>query len=177
MKKEKENNSDEESELEEILDEEVSDEEQEFNIDENQFQEFFQISRSSAPVLEEIDREQELGGRIFFTPGMDAKTQDNDDVFRYDAQAQENNEPKYHGDYASVTQNIESIDTAKIGRDITSSHTQEVGFAHSFEQNDSPTQEKYQEAQRIDMEKIRRENPFETRFQKVERKKSEYVVK
>ena len=153
----------------------VTGEGKESNIDENQFREFVQ-TESTAPVLEEITGEQELGGRVFFTLGMDASVQDDDGAFRYDMQVKED-EPKYHGNYSLARQNLEEIDTTKIGRDIEQPQVRDAGFVHSVEQTDSPMQEKYQEAQRIDMEKVGRENPFETRVQEVERKKSDYVVK
>lgn len=195
MKKEKnkkeleEQIPDEESELEELIEEPEQNEtapegvpsnegkeiSEESNIDENQFREFLQ-PESTAPVLEDITGEQELGGRVFFTPGMDTGVQDDDGAFRYDMQAKPD-EPKYHGDYSSARQNLEEIDTTKIGRDIGQPQVREAGFVHSVEQTDSPMQEKYQEAQRIDMEKVGRENPFETRVKEAERKRSDYIVK
>ncbi|MCK4552961.1 hypothetical protein KAT80_02045 [Candidatus Pacearchaeota archaeon] len=184
--KEKEKQDD--SELEELIEKpeqnetapegvpsDEADEGKESNIDQNQFREFLQ-TESTAPVLEEITGEQELGGRVFFTPGMDTDVQDEDNAFRYDIQAKED-EPKYHGDYSTARQNLEEIDTAKIGRDIGQPQVREAGFVHAVEQTDSPMQEKYQEAQKIDMEKVGRENLFETRVKEVERKKLDYVIK
>jgi len=175
---------DEDSELEELIDEEELEEitqdieeavSPEINIDENQFQEFLQI-KSFAPVLEEIAGEQELGGRIFFTPGTGRDFEGDDKAFRYDLQTQED-EPKYQGDYSSSNQNLENIDTTKIGRDIASPKVREAGFVSSVEQNNDSSIEKYVTPKRIDTEKVGRENPFETRIQKAEQKKSEYVVK
>ena len=147
----------------------------ESNIDQNQFREFVQ-TEPTAPVLEEITGEQELGGRVFFTPGMDTSVQDDEGTFRYDLQAKED-EPKYHGDYSTTRQNLEELDTEKIGRDIGQPRVRDAGFVHAVEQTDSPMQEKYHEAQRIDMEKVGRENPFETRVKEVERKKLDYEIK
>ena len=167
-------------ELEEIV-EKISEEKpseelilEESNIDQNTFQEFLQTD-STAPSLEKVAGEQELGGRIVFTPGMDSGVQDYDKAFRYDAQAPEEG-PKYQDDYSSSRQDLKEIDTTKVGRDIEQPQIREAGFVSSVEQTDSPMQETYKEAKRIDMEKVGRENPFETRTQEAERKK-DYVVK
>ena len=165
-----------EDELKEIV-EKISEKEipKETNINKDQFREFAK-TESTAPVLEEIAGEQELGGRVFFTPGMDANVQEDNEAFRYDIQAKED-EPKYHGDYSATRQNLEEIDITKVGRDIGQPQVREAGFVHSVEQTDSPMQAKYQEAKRIDMEKVGRENPFETKVQEVERKKLDYKIK
>ena len=174
----------EDSELEELIDEkklkeiieEVGEEPEELktNIDKNQFREFLQ-TESSAPILEEIAGTQELGGR-FFSTGTGTNVQEDDGAFRYDAQVKED-EPKYQGDVSSVGQNLEELDITKVGRDINQPQVKEAGFVHSVEQTDSPMQEKYQNAQRVDMEKVGRENPFETKIQEVEKKKSDYIIK
>ena len=178
----KENNKElSKDELEEILnDEELIDEleeseEPKININENQFREFLQ-TESTLPVLEEIAEEQELNGKVFFTPGMDANVQDDDKAFRYDAQTQEDG-TKYQGDSSLTNQNLKELDITKVGRDIGQPQVKEAGFVHSAEQTDSLMQEKYQEAQKIDMGKVGRENPFESRIQEVEEKKSEYIIK
>ena len=175
----KKKSDEEDSELEELIDEEklkeiTQDIEEKSNINENQFREFLQ-TEFAVPVLEEITGEQELGGKIFFTPGMDASVQDDDGTFRYDAQAKED-EPKYQGDYSSTRQNLEEVDTIKIGRDIGQPKVREAGFVRSVEQNNSQMQEKYQEAQRIDMEKVGKDIN-QPQVREAEQKKSDYVVK
>ncbi|GEM_PF-1325008 len=177
--------NEEDSELEELIDEkklkeiikEVGEESKEpkTNIDETQFREFLQ-TESTAPVLEEIAGTQKLGGKFFSTSGTGTNFQDDEKAFRYDAQAQED-EPKYQGDISSVGQDIEKLDITKVGRDGGQPQIRKAGFVSSVEQTDSSMQEKYQEAQRIDMEKVGRENPFESRIQEAEKKKSEYIVK
>ena len=164
-----------EDELEEIA-EKVSNKDlkEKFNIDESQFREFLQ-TESSAPVLEEIAGRQELGGR-FFSTGTDTNVQEDENTFRYGMQAKED-EPKYQGEVSSIGQNLEELDITKVGRNGGQPQVRKAGFVHSVEQTDSPMQEKYQDAQRINMEKIGRENPFETRIQEVEKKKSDYIVK
>jgi len=165
-----------EDELGEIA-EKVSDEDSTGElIDENQFREFLQIE-STAPVLEEIAGEQELSTRFFPTSRMAQGSSEEEEAFRYDAQAPEDEEPKYQNS-SSIDSDLARVDTTKIGRDIGQPKVREAGFVSSVNSNnDSPMQEKYQEAQRIDMGKVGRENPFETRVQEVERKKSDYVVK
>lgn len=163
-----------EERIEELTPEDISSEDdKKSNIDENQFREFLQ-TESSTPVLEEIAGTQELGGR-FFSTGTNTNVQE-EDAFRYDMQAKED-EPKYHGDYSSARQNLEELDITKVGRDSGQPQVREAGFVHSVEQTDSPMQEKYQDAQRIDTTKVGRENPFETKIQEVEKKKSDYIIK
>jgi len=168
----------EESELEELIEEpEKSSEDTEVNIDESQFTEFVQ-TEVSAPVLEENIGEQELGGRIFFTPGMDTSLKDDDKEFRYDAQAEDNGEPKYQGDYSSASGDIERIEVHKAGRDLEQPQFRDAGFVQSVDKSDSPMQEKYQETKSgFEIHKAGRENQFESKVQGVEQKKSEYVHK
>ena len=177
----KKKKDEEDSELEELIDEEELEEitqdieeavSPEINIDENQFQEFLQI-KSFAPVLEEIAGEQELGGRIFFTPGTGRDFEGDDKAFRYDLQTQED-EPKYQGDYSSSNQNLERVEIAKAGRE--QSQIKEAGFVSSVGQNNPQMQETYREAKAIDIPKAGRKSPFETNLQEAERKK-DYVVK
>jgi len=186
----KKEDKEEESELEELIDEEklkeiIQDIKEESedkeipksNIKEGEFREFLD-PESSSPVLEKIAGEQELGGRVFSTSGMDRTSKDDDKAFRYDAQAPED-KPKYQGDYSSTNQNLERVDIAKAGRDIAP-QIREAGFVSSLEQTNSSMQETYQEVQGMDATKISqlgRENPFETQVKGVEQKKSEYIVK
>lgn len=156
------------SELEEIKETEI--------INDNEFREFLRpIKGATSPVLEEIARGEEVGGKIFFTPGMDTRIQDDEKAFRYDAQAQESNEPKYQ-DYSSVRQNLEILDTTKIRRDIGETHISKLGITSSIEKQDSLSLEKYVSPNRIDTNQLGRENPFEKKLPEAERKK-EYTTK
>ena len=96
--------SQEELDLEKLL--QFTDEEepsQRLSFDEFRPQNFFP-AETSAPVLEEVGGQQELGGRIFFTPGMDASLHDDDKETNYSSNQYKN---QGEGKYDEAPKNFE----------------------------------------------------------------------
>ncbi|MDP2628827.1 MAG: hypothetical protein Q8P15_02935 [Nanoarchaeota archaeon] len=157
--------------------EEISDEEPEFNAE--QFQEFVRpaITDIKTPVLEKIEGIQDVG----WTRTERAPEEDRGEHFRYDMLKQKEPEnAKYQTSSSEIEREISNIDTTKVGRDFFKERVHEItpfSSRDSQEMQDS-TIEKYMSPNKIDVEKVGTENPFETRFDKtVERKKSDYIVK
>jgi len=175
----KEEESGEGSELEELIGE-AEEIPEKSNINENQFREFLQSSTEPAQTLERATGSQEeLGGGVFFSTGVERGVQDNDESFGYDMQAQEDEEQKYQRNNSSAGGNLSNIDMSKVGRDVTTPQVGEAGRVSSFNSNnDSSIQERYQDPKGIDVSQEGRGDPFErSTLQEVDRKKSEYVSK
>jgi len=143
-------------------------------IDETSFREFIQPStKSTALVLEKIADAQEVGWVRREDPlqSRNERSERSDDSFKYNSGEQEKkDEPKYINS-SRFEGEVSKIDFAKAGRDQPVM-TQETRLKESSELKDfeSPMQEKYTSAERIDPTKIGREDPFE-------KKKVDYFIK
>ncbi len=143
--------------------------------DEEIFSDFFQTRRTGAPVLERIAGEQEIGwarkeGRTESDEGKKA--------FRYDAVAGNDNEPKYNSEYSSLTQEVSRIDFEKTGKNVFNQKVNEVGLKKTEIGIEDPLmKEKYIEARNVDIRQAGRENPFESKFEREAKKKSNYLIK
>ncbi|MFH1608303.1 MAG: hypothetical protein ABIA78_04185 [archaeon] len=181
MTKEEED-TEEESELEEELEsdnlEEIAEniEEESPEIDDDIPIQFIS-TRTTAPILEHIASEQESGAKFFFTPGMNREIRGNDNQPLYSGEAGDQDKPKYENSYAESA-HLERVDFTQVGRDVGNPALQETRRMHSnMATPDSQMQEKKYEAERIDMQKVGRGDPFKTPKINLERKKSDYFIK
>lgn len=167
----------EEDELEEISEKVFSEDSTEKTIDDDEFKEFIQSpTESTAPVLEKIAGEQELGAQLFFTPGMDRGVRENDNPL-YGEGAGNSDEPKYENNNTEPA-HLSRVDTTKIGRDAANPVIQESRLMSPSMESESQMQEKRYETKRIDMQEVGRQNPSEQKTEReVKREKSDYVVK
>ncbi|GBE19620.1 MAG TPA: hypothetical protein ENG87_01435 [Candidatus Pacearchaeota archaeon] len=154
---------------------------QEEDIGSGEFNEFMQTSsRMHSPVLGKIAEAPEV---ITLEQGVaSAPVQKNnlrdDDSFKYNVQGQEGeNETKYTT-YSHAGETPLPIDITKTGRDIDIMIKQKTQITPSSELRgmESPNLEKYTASapERLDMNKVGRENPFEAKKVNLERKKMDY---
>jgi len=142
-----EETSEEESELEELIDEdtlkeiaeEISRRSQPEFVDDSRFSEFMQLdTESSAPVLERVLGEQELGTRFFATGRRDENEKEgNEDIYAtknksyIESPATESNQTNYdeitpQGQFST---SLSHFDISEAGRDLNP-HLGSVGFSN-----------------------------------------------
>ncbi len=180
----------EESELEEALEEteeskegekEIQESEDDFEIENFRLNEFIRPpAESGAPVLSQIAEapsqqifrlEEDVGS----SPTLSQNNED--DVFNYSATPPTENEETKYTSSSELGAAPERVNMRQIGRGRID-ELQGAGLKPSSELSGTQSsQDRYLSEERIDTEKIGRENPFETRLKSVERKKSEYFIK
>ncbi len=168
MSKEAKAKSSEESKFKEIEKTEESDleeevEEQEINIDENKFQEFFQ-QEDFSPVLEKIQGPQEhLDLEQVAESAPTPEKFNEEDDFKYIKSAEQGDEPKYHNSesisYENV-QNVGRVDMDKI--QIDPLERRKTQFAASETRTpESSTVENYVAPKQVEIQKLGTQHPLE----------------
>jgi len=153
VSKDDENELDEESDLEEILDED----DEVISIDEHRFTEFLRPIHGSAPVLEEVAGFQT--GPVFFAMGGGGQSQErenngDDDPFKYANQGGGNGEDPKYVSMSDTGRPLERVDIMNVGRE--QELTRNVGFVQSTETRGMESQmyEKKMDAERVDPLKV-----------------------
>lgn len=142
-------------------------------IDDKLFSDFLQGGKS-APVLEQIAGEQSIG----WTRREGQVKEEKGGTFSYDGKQEKKEEVKYDNSYSQFKQETKRVDFEKTGRDIFNPKVHEIGLRKSeTSEGVSLMQEKYTEPDKIDINKAGRENPFESKFKKEARKKSDYLIR
>ena len=151
---------------------EGQEEDQELNLGDLEFNQFMQSSElleDRAPVLERIAGSQPrpifVGGipqTPVNVPGEEEKT----DELKYVPGRTGNDEPKYIAPDSRISAELTPIDLMKVGRkqtELIPQVDQETFFMRSepHSQIESPTPEKVWGAERIDIERAGRKDPFE----------------
>ena len=139
------------------------------NLEFNQFMQSSELLEDRAPVLERIAGSQPrpifVGGipqTPVNVPGEEEKT----DELRYVPRRTGNDEPKYIAPDSRISAELTPIDLMKVGRkqtELIPQVDQETFFMRSepHSQIESPTPEKVWGAERIDIERAGRKDPFE----------------
>ena len=171
-----------EDEQKETEDAEEQEEGPELNLGDLEFHQFMQSSESSgdkAPVLERIAGSQPgpiFVGGISQTPVTVEDEEGKSDEFKYVPGQEGNDEPKYIASDSRISAEPTPINLMKVGREpteIVPQANQEAFFMRSEpnSQIESPTSEREQRIERIDVGRAGREDPFKKEEAKYEKYK------
>ena len=166
-KKEKIEEIEEESDLEETIEEAEAEENK---IDENKFTEFFEVQEVKAPVLEQVQiapqsRITDLESSAFESGPIDNSKKE-DDGFTYSVGANQQEEAKYIEDprieSRNVVQGVSPVNMMEWGKNNLFEKPK-ISFAPSDDRGfQSSTIEKYTSPKKFDLEQSKKEDMFNT---------------